>query len=401
MRLFPRIVLLLSLLLLAVHAYYSYPWDGQRDRMLNPDLWENPYSYFENYRWIPLGGYEVSPISFRMTLDLDDGLGFGYLIDLHMRYRDGDTAAETELLSIRTTENIYGDDLIGMARRIPQGQKSVPLQGYLLRYQGTELIPRYPDPSTQLWLSFRTGLIPPKYLEFVAPNGQRITVNTNPLFLLREGWGIGILLVSMIALGLYLVFGYPTMLPLLLAPPFLMIGSDYLLWYALLYLCVVGQLVPMRIREVSKAPPFRLLTLDRTTTTFLVLAIMVYLFIYQTPESENWFWRIFMAFLFTAGIALMLWGLLEALSLLYINVRYPARPVGIIVLSNPQVVNILGGRKSFPVFYCDVTMTDREGESIRIERAKIHLIDYTRIARGKPLTIKRYKTDGRGSYIFY
>ncbi|PIE83833.1 MAG: hypothetical protein CSA07_05445 [Bacteroidia bacterium] len=403
MRRFPSLVLTLTLAILATHAYYSYPWSGPRERVLNPALWENPYSYFENYRWMPVGGLELSTISCKLSLDPDGGLGLGYLIDLHARYRKGDTATHSQVQRIRTVNSLEDEHLIAHAPRVPSGQTAVPLRDYLLRHGEEQMAPRYPHVSGHMWLAFRTGLVPPKYLEFTTPGGESLRVNTNPLFLLRESTPTTVIALLLLALGLYLLLGYPTMSLLLMLPPCVAFTSDYQLWCALLYLCVVAWLVPMRMHHISaRAPLFRLLWRDWLTTLFVALTLMVYLFVYHTPAHESWFWRVVLVLLFMAFIILALWGLFDAGSLLYIHFRYRARRVVAIELSNPvRVVSKSASQRRFPEFFCDVAMEDPAGERLRLPGVQIHLRDYRRLVAGRPVRITRYRTDGRGSYIFY
>lgn len=377
-------VTLFILIVIGIHLYYSFPRED-REKILNPNYWENPYTYFEEGPWVKAGNIELSAFDYNIFLfHPNNFFGFSYNIDNHIRYKQWDEKTAKQIKKIRTVKSFDEMKNIGL---ISKHSNPLHIEDYLVAYEdsGLEESTSYPKRATSVQLQFHTGMIPPKYLEFTDEDGNSFFVNTNPLFFFRTLTGQVLLIFIMMLLWFYFMLGFSELLFFFLLPSIFWMNTYYLFWYFLVYLFITSIFISMKIRFIQDNS---LCYYKYLGALKYIFAISVFLFYFYLKEFfDSLMYSLIFLYFFPSAF--------KAIYLLYFHVRYPKILVTEIFFTNP--IEDHGKFKQFPRFFCDVIING----TIHIYGASTQLRLCRKIERQEKIKILYYKTDNKGNYILY
>lgn len=413
-----KILILIIGIFISIHCYYSFT-DEKREHVLNPLYWESPYTYFDNQHWVKYGDLELNAYKYDISIfHPNNRFGLTYNIDVQIRYKNDEVVKEL-LKKIQRAHYFEERDLLTKAQHIPKTDEKLRLEDYLvgLFLEGQEPYEKMMN------IQFHTSLFPKKYLQFIDDNGDKLLINTNPLFFFRS-FGMKVIFgIIIMIIWLSFTLGYADIAMFLLLPVLMFaFFSDYVFWFVLGFIFVSRFFMSMKIRHVEflriLIPFYNYWKMIKYILILIFLGIFVYVYDWNKPFSFDLiFGKLFEASIrFIIGVT-FIWSTFKGFYLLYFHFKYPKIKVHQIRLSSPQQVLSEIYLGPFPQYFCDVQVN----RTIEVIYAKIHISIYwklidndIRIPRSPvasilldwklidtEVKITHYKTDGKGNYIFY
>lgn len=357
-----KTVFALIIFILGVNIYYTFGVPKGYNTLNRNDIFDNIYT--SGYHPIELGKYNIKLFDYtRSFSDLEEYQGIKHTLKIDI-YDKGN-------------KRIYSNKKI----QLPTIQAKNNTEVYNLHFE---------QDTFDTYLIFYTPYIGSKYLAITDELGQEVIVDLNPLLIITSSFLLIPILIILACVAIFYRGTYEMFAALTIGLLINFFTKD-MVWGSLLFLAILTVILRLRLSNYHY----------KVNTTLLIcvgigtfLGILCLIFI----ANDNSFSRqdilsIILMSLIVGGLAVSM--VLGACSIwLYIKVflYYPEQKINSIATSNYKSTK---GR--YASYYLDMIVNNNE----HIKQIEVSYTSFQHLKRQEYYIISRYKTDGKGTYVFY
>lgn len=353
------------LILLSINIYYTSDLNSDRPNILNDNNVNTLIVSFKN-NWVKMNGYEASTLyGIVSPFDKNNILGCTYYFPLSTNnpnknlFKPLDTTKIPKLKEHNSINDFcFTSDLYGTC------------------------------------LVIQTPLFSKKEYTFYDNQNAEIIIKTNPVLLILNP--ILFLALPNIFLGIsifLLIKGRIDLLLLTILPGSVVYFFPYGIWFVLLLYLFIHALYRIKINASVQRYYTHLIVLLTIIPT-AIIAISRYTregSLWATPKDGINLFVIFIlllvlsiyivSYIFTSGYSL------------YIFFRFPPHSITSLKVLDTEV----SSNSKYQTYYVDILLN----ETVKITKIDVRVGIYNSMTKNESLNITKYKTDGKGNYIFY
>jgi len=402
MTLFQKLILAFIIILVAINIFYE-SGTNTSERLLNKSTWTK---FSKDEEWAKLGSLEFKPYLVKVSPRLENWkFGWQFVYLLETRYLRTDTLLSKK---IKTDFRPFSKADVWWLSNDKYGlhhlENMITIDNDGAEFYNSKM-PEYAF-LNETKLSFITSFLPPKAIRITTSDNHSLMIRSNPLLIFQEDTFNAFFWVATSLLSLFVGFsGRGTYFVPMLALGFASIGLDFSIWYFLVFVFIFSVIMTIKMEGTAFSGLIDLTIEKPLLSKVLGIAIYAlivgYLFNWKLPSTLNF--AVFLPFIFALFIEfaalLILFLSANLFHTLYLYFKYKKQLISTISFSNISSNFDKDSRetgKRIPMFYADILLNN----VIKIKQANVSMVIYKRLKKGKQVSVRYFKTDDKGNYLF-
>ncbi len=403
---FPLFLLLLILFFVIVNLLYTIDTED-KSVIVNDRQWADTLDY---RHWVPISNIELSIFNTNVhAFHPNNPFGLTYDVSFRIRYKkDKELQAKAQ---IEQFDLVSHTDVMAMndLKRVPISGEELELKDFLIFTDGPigkDFFER-DDDSEYMYgdmasIQFYTSFFSDKYIEFKGSEGGRLLIKTNPILLFKSFEFQTFFWIVLIVFTLFVFFTTSIeefLFILALSILSMTLYHSYFFWFSLGIIFIISIISKIKMRRISI---FDGKKLNRLIPLVLPLFAVVFIYLYATRTAVSnmmVFYILIFSIMITILAALLLLAGVKVIVKLYLYLFFKEHEVDTIEMSAIREVRIVSIFRNFPVYQCDLVVNGNVIKDVYVSMLSYQTL--TKKNHNRTSFITKYKTDGKGDYIFY